>query len=260
MAGAVPRVVTLRGSRLARSTAATLRGRGSPTGRAPSCVNTPHNPTGKVFSRGGAGGDRRALPRARPPLHHRRGLRAPGLRGPARPDGDAARDAGAHDHDLVLRQDVLADRLEDRLGRGAAGADRRRARGAPVHHLRDGDAAPARRGRARSRPGPEYYEALARRIPGQARLPRRGARRGSASACAPPQGTYFVCADFRRFGFDDDVAFCRHLIEDVGVAAIPPTVFYDRPEQGARLRPLRVLQEDGDPGGRGRERLEKLCA
>src|SRR5512132_1200657 len=31
----------------------------------------------------------------------------------------------------------------------------------------------------------------------------------------PPAGTYYACADFGRFGFDDDVAFCRHLIEEV---------------------------------------------
>ncbi|HEY4229321.1 MAG TPA: aminotransferase class I/II-fold pyridoxal phosphate-dependent enzyme [Thermoanaerobaculia bacterium] len=47
-----------------------------------------------------------------------------------------------------------------------------------------------------------------------------------------PAGAYFVCADFRPFGFDDDQAFVRYLIEKVGVAAIPPSVFYDRPELG----------------------------
>ena len=47
-----------------------------------------------------------------------------------------------------------------------------------------------------------------------------------------PQGTYFVCADFRPFGFDDDVIFARHLTEKIGVAAIPPSVFYDNPEHG----------------------------
>ena len=48
-----------------------------------------------------------------------------------------------------------------------------------------------------------------------------------------PAGAYFVCADFRPFGFDDDVrSSCRHLIEKIGVAAIPPSVFYDRPELG----------------------------
>ena len=45
----------------------------------------------------------------------------------------------------------------------------------------------------------------------------------------PPGGTYFACADFRPFGFDDDRSFVRHLIEEVGVAAIPPSVFYEDP-------------------------------
>ncbi|MCZ6543638.1 MAG: aminotransferase class I/II-fold pyridoxal phosphate-dependent enzyme, partial [Planctomycetota bacterium] len=39
----------------------------------------------------------------------------------------------------------------------------------------------------------------------------------------PPHGTYFVLADHTRFGFEDDVSFCRHLIEHIGVAAIPPS-------------------------------------
>jgi N-succinyldiaminopimelate aminotransferase len=47
-----------------------------------------------------------------------------------------------------------------------------------------------------------------------------------------PAGTYYVCADFRPLGFDDDVAFCRRLIEEIGVAAIPPSVFYEHPERG----------------------------
>jgi N-succinyldiaminopimelate aminotransferase len=78
---------------------------------------------------------------------------------------------------------------------------------------------------------PEYYEKLlagyrARRDFLVDELERIG------FGVRPPAGTYYVCADFRRFGFEDDVAFCRHLIEDVGVAAIPPSFFYDRPENG----------------------------
>ncbi len=42
-----------------------------------------------------------------------------------------------------------------------------------------------------------------------------------------PAGTYFVCANFSRLGFKDDVEFCRMLIETCGVAAIPPSAFYD---------------------------------
>jgi N-succinyldiaminopimelate aminotransferase len=47
-----------------------------------------------------------------------------------------------------------------------------------------------------------------------------------------PAGTYYVCAGIRPLGFDDDVAFCRHLIEDIGVAAIPPSVFYENTKHG----------------------------
>jgi aspartate/methionine/tyrosine aminotransferase len=51
----------------------------------------------------------------------------------------------------------------------------------------------------------------------------------------PPQGTYFVLADHTAFGFADDSAFCRHLIERAGVAAIPPSAFYHDPADGRRL-------------------------
>lgn len=51
----------------------------------------------------------------------------------------------------------------------------------------------------------------------------------------PPQGTYFALADHTGFGFADDVAFTRHLVDTVGVAAIPPSAFYDDPAGGASL-------------------------
>ncbi|QAT85628.1 class I/II aminotransferase [Corallococcus coralloides] len=41
-----------------------------------------------------------------------------------------------------------------------------------------------------------------------------------------PEGSYFILADIRGYGFEDDVAFCRHLVTEVGVAGIPPSVFY----------------------------------
>ncbi|MCW3474976.1 aminotransferase [Limobrevibacterium gyesilva] len=44
----------------------------------------------------------------------------------------------------------------------------------------------------------------------------------------PVQGSYFVTADFRPLGFNgDDVAFCRHITEQAGVTAIPVTAFYE---------------------------------
>jgi aspartate/methionine/tyrosine aminotransferase len=45
-------------------------------------------------------------------------------------------------------------------------------------------------------------------------------------ALTPPAGTYFVMADHSAFGVGDDVAFCKHLAVEIGVAAIPPSAFY----------------------------------
>jgi aspartate/methionine/tyrosine aminotransferase len=50
-----------------------------------------------------------------------------------------------------------------------------------------------------------------------------------------PQGTYFMMAGFDRFGFTDDRSFCRHLVEQARVVAIPPSVFYHHPEDGSSL-------------------------
>ncbi len=50
-----------------------------------------------------------------------------------------------------------------------------------------------------------------------------------------PKGTYFIMADISQLGFPDDVAFCRHLTIETGVAAIPPSAFYHDPADGATL-------------------------
>jgi N-succinyldiaminopimelate aminotransferase len=44
-----------------------------------------------------------------------------------------------------------------------------------------------------------------------------------------PAGTYFILADIRPLGYDDDVAFCRALPARAGVAAIPVSVFCPGP-------------------------------
>lgn len=65
----------------------------------------------------------------------------------------------------------------------------------------------------------------------------------------PARGTYFVLADHTRFGFEDDFAFCRHLARHAGVAAIPPSAFYHDPADGRRLvrfafcKDVKTLQE-----------------
>jgi N-succinyldiaminopimelate aminotransferase len=50
-----------------------------------------------------------------------------------------------------------------------------------------------------------------------------------------PGGTYFVTADIRPLGSDDGVAFCRSLPERCGVVAVPNAVFYEDAARGRHL-------------------------
>jgi aspartate/methionine/tyrosine aminotransferase len=71
----------------------------------------------------------------------------------------------------------------------------------------------------------------------------------------PPQGTYFMMAGHSRFGFPDDRAFCRHLAETARVVAIPPSVFYHHPEDGAGLVRFAFCKDEGTLS----EALERLA-
>lgn len=53
----------------------------------------------------------------------------------------------------------------------------------------------------------------------------------------PPQGAYYVFADFRRLsekvpGFENDKAACESLIREARVASVPGSSFYSDPESG----------------------------
>jgi aminotransferase len=47
-----------------------------------------------------------------------------------------------------------------------------------------------------------------------------------------PLGAYYVMTDISVFGFADDVEFARYLVKDVGVAAVPGSSFYKTPGAG----------------------------
>jgi len=47
-----------------------------------------------------------------------------------------------------------------------------------------------------------------------------------------PAGTYFITTDVRRLGYRDAMEFCRELPRRAGVVAIPSSVFYDNQEAG----------------------------
>jgi N-succinyldiaminopimelate aminotransferase len=56
-----------------------------------------------------------------------------------------------------------------------------------------------------------------------------------------PAGAYFILVDWTtaprcsKAGIQDDLAFCKHLTEHAGVAAIPPSVFYENKQHGKAL-------------------------
>lgn len=50
-----------------------------------------------------------------------------------------------------------------------------------------------------------------------------------------PEGAYYILADIESFGFADDTEFCHWLVRQVGVAAVPGSSFYHHAELGRRL-------------------------
>jgi aspartate/methionine/tyrosine aminotransferase len=70
--------------------------------------------------------------------------------------------------------------------------------------------------------------------------------------CYCPHGAYYIMTDISGFGFSDDVSFVRHLIEDVGVAAVPGSSFFSDSNAGAALirfcfcKKYETLEKAGD--------------
>jgi len=76
--------------------------------------------------------------------------------------------------------------------------------------------------------------------------------------CTRPRGAYYVMADFSMLSKDDDVTFTRHLIETVGVAAVPGSSFFDNNLHGARWIRF-CFPKKYDTLKEAEERLKKLA-
>ena len=48
-----------------------------------------------------------------------------------------------------------------------------------------------------------------------------------------PRGAYYIIADISGFHAENDRVFAQRLVEEIGVAVVPGSSFYRRPEQGA---------------------------
>jgi aspartate/methionine/tyrosine aminotransferase len=71
----------------------------------------------------------------------------------------------------------------------------------------------------------EYYAALAAEYD-KRREHIISALESAGFRCFRPRGAYYVMTDISGFGFPNDVAFVKHLIDQVGVAAVPGSSFY----------------------------------
>jgi aminotransferase len=79
----------------------------------------------------------------------------------------------------------------------------------------------------------EYYAKLAEgyRIRRDQLIP---ALTSAGFRCFLPRGAYYVMTDISAFGFADDVSFAKYLVQDIGVACVPGSSFYRDPKDGAK--------------------------
>jgi N-succinyldiaminopimelate aminotransferase len=228
MAGAVPRVVTLRAPDWSFDPAELAAAFGDRTRAI--LLNTPHNPTGKVFSREELEAiarlcrDRGALCITDEVYEH---LVYEGRHVPM------ASLPGMRERTITISSFGKTFSLTGwKIGWACAPPELAAAVRSAHQFITFATATPLQHGAAAAlSAGPEYYAGLLagyreRRDYLAAELSRVG------FGVRAPAGAYFLCADFRPFGFDDDRVFARHLVEHAGVAAIPPSVFYDHPEHG----------------------------
>jgi aminotransferase len=52
--------------------------------------------------------------------------------------------------------------------------------------------------------------------------------------CYRPRGAYYVMTDISAFGFANDLEFAAHLVKEVGIACVPGSSFYKHPKDGSQ--------------------------
>ena len=82
--------------------------------------------------------------------------------------------------------------------------------------------------------GRDYYEGLARDYRRRRDL-LCGALSAAGFGLTPPQGAYYVLVDFSAFSDLPDDEFAVWLTKEIGVAPVPGSSFYSRPELGRKL-------------------------
>ena len=61
-----------------------------------------------------------------------------------------------------------------------------------------------------------------------------GALEEAGFRCFKPDGAYYIMTDIADFGHSNDLDFAMHMVRNVGVAVVPGSSFYSRPELGSQ--------------------------
>jgi aspartate/methionine/tyrosine aminotransferase len=83
------------------------------------------------------------------------------------------------------------------------------------------------------------------------------ALRDAGFGCSTPQGAYYIMAEFGALSPLDDRAFTEYLVKDVGIAVVPGGSFFHEPEQGSRYVRFCFCKKD-DTLRTAAERLRRI--
>jgi aminotransferase len=75
--------------------------------------------------------------------------------------------------------------------------------------------------------------------------------------CFDPDGAYYVMTDISAFGYKDDMEFARFLVKDIGVAVVPGSSFYHDPKLGSTQVRFTFCKKD-ETLAAAEERLRRL--
>ncbi|MGH9836030.1 MAG: pyridoxal phosphate-dependent aminotransferase [Blastocatellia bacterium] len=84
-----------------------------------------------------------------------------------------------------------------------------------------------------------------------------GALEEAGFRCFKPDGAYYIMTGISDFGFENDIKFTEHMVRNVGVAVVPGSSFYRRPELGAQQVRFCYCKRD-ETLESAAERLKKL--
>ncbi len=73
-----------------------------------------------------------------------------------------------------------------------------------------------------------------------------------------PRGAYYIMTDISAFGFGDDVKFAQYLVKDIGVATVPGSSFYRDAKLGSHQVRFAFCKKDATLDAAA-ERLQKLA-